>query len=125
MTDRNESSLPVVPQGLVAGSAVKLSGLVDYADDSIVSKKLLHTGGGSLTLFAFDRGQELSEHSAPFDALVEVLDGRVELMIGGVRVTASAGESVLMPASVPHAVKAVERFKMLLTMLRGGTEGEG
>jgi len=91
--------------------------MVDYADGSIVSKKLLRTGGGSLTLFAFAEGQELSEHTAPFDALVQVLDGRVELTIGGVSVTASAGESVLMPADVPHAVKAVERFKMLLTML--------
>ena len=72
-----------------------------------------------MTLFSFDAGQELSEHSAPFDAFVQVLDGRVELVIGGKSVPASAGETVLMPANVPHGLKAVERFKMLLLMLKG------
>jgi len=94
--------------------------MVEYASGSIVSTKLLQYPGGSVTLFAFDEGQELSEHTAPFDALVQVLDGRVELKVGGVVVDASAGESVLMPAGIPHAVRAVERFKMLLTMLRTG-----
>jgi len=120
MSDRFKSTLPQPDPQLPAAAAVRLENLVEYATGSVVSKKILRTGGGTLTLFAFDQGQELSEHTAPFDALVQVLDGRVELIIGGVPVPASAGESVLMPADVPHAVKAVERFKMLLTMLRRG-----
>jgi quercetin dioxygenase-like cupin family protein len=91
---------------------------VEYVPGSIVSRTLSKGAGGSLTLFAFDAGQELSEHTAPFDAFVSVLDGRVELTIGGERVDAAAGETVLMPAGVPHAVRAVERFKMLLSMVR-------
>ena len=98
---------------------VALAGHVSYDNDSIVSKTLRKTKAGTLTLFAFDKGQELSEHSAPFDAYVQVLDGRVELTIGGKPVVASAGEMVLMPADIPHAVKAVEQFKMLLMMFKG------
>jgi quercetin dioxygenase-like cupin family protein len=71
-----------------------------------------------MTLFAFDQGQSLSEHSAPFDAVVQVLDGEAELLIGGSSVPAKAGQMVIMPADVPHAVKAPQRFKMLLTMLK-------
>lgn len=123
MSGSFKSTLPQPNPQLPAAAAVRLETLVEYAPGAVVSKKLLRTAGGTLTLFAFDQGQELSEHTAPFDALVQVLDGRVELIIGGVPVPASAGESVLMPAGVPHAVKAVERFKMLLTMLRHG-EGE-
>jgi quercetin dioxygenase-like cupin family protein len=72
-----------------------------------------------VTLFAFDAGQELSEHSTPFDAMVQVLDGEVELTIGGKVIRAGAGETVIMPADIPHAVTASQRFKMLLTMIRG------
>ena len=98
---------------------VELAGLVDYSEGSVVSRTLLKRGAGTLTLFAFDAGQELSEHSAPFDAYVQVLAGQVALTIGGARVEAAAGQTVLMPADVPHAVRAETRFKMLLTMLRG------
>jgi quercetin dioxygenase-like cupin family protein len=84
-----------------------------------VSRAILDSKAGTLTLFAFDAGQKLSEHSAPFDATVVVLDGRAHLTIGGKPVTAGAGEVVLMPANAPHAVDAVERFKMLLIMIRG------
>ena len=119
MNDRHTISSPR-PRGLKAATAVRLDRMVEYAAGSIVSTKLLQYPAGSVTLFAFDAGQELSEHTAPFDALVQVLDGRVELLIGGQPVPASAGESVLMPAGIPHAVRAVERFKMLLTMLRSG-----
>jgi quercetin dioxygenase-like cupin family protein len=104
--------------GLPPSKAVRLADLVDYADGSVVSRTLAKTKGGTVTLFAFDAGQGLSEHSAPFDALVQVLDGRVELIIGGEAVMAEAGESVLMPADIPHAVKAPEKFKMLLVMVR-------
>lgn len=103
-----------------AAKAMGLTGLVEYADGSIVSRTLAETGGGTMTLFAFDAGQSLSEHSTPFDAAVQVLDGQVELTIGGNAVTAGAGQLVVMPANIPHAVKATQRFKMLLTMLRSG-----
>jgi len=103
---------------LPAGEALELAALVDYADGSIVSRTLAENDAGTLTLFAFDAGEKLSEHSAPFDAIVQVLDGRAELVIGGRAVSARAGEMVVMPADVPHAVLAPQRFKMLLTMLR-------
>ena len=95
---------------------------VKYAPGSIVSRTLLKIDTGTLTLFAFDEGQSLSEHTAPFDALVQVLDGTATLMIGGKTVTAQTGELVLMPANVPHAVQPAGRFKMLLTMFRAGTK---
>jgi quercetin dioxygenase-like cupin family protein len=92
---------------------------VAYVPGSIVSRVLSKAPGGSLTLFAFDAGQELSEHTSPFDAFVTVLDGKAELTIGGERVAAGANETVLMPAGVPHALRADGRFKMLLSMIRG------
>jgi quercetin dioxygenase-like cupin family protein len=104
--------------GLAGGECVDLAELVSYQEGSIVSRSLAKRPGGSVTLFAFDRGQALSEHTAPFDALVQVLDGEVELVVGGKAVTAQAGQAVLMPSQVPHALNAVQRFKMLLTMLR-------
>jgi quercetin dioxygenase-like cupin family protein len=92
--------------------------LADYSDGAIASRTLAENASGTITLFAFDAGQNLSEHTAPFDAFVHILDGKAELIIGGKSVEASAGEIVLMPANLPHAVKALERFKMLLTILR-------
>ncbi|HPD17331.1 MAG TPA: cupin domain-containing protein [Planctomycetota bacterium] len=103
---------------IAAAKAHDLAALVDYSEGSIVSRTLAENRAGTLTLFAFDADQGLSEHSAPYDAVVQVLDGAVELTIGGKAVKASAGQLVVMPANVPHAVKAVTRFKMLLTMLR-------
>ncbi len=102
-----------------AAKAQKLADLVEYAEGSIVSRAISQSKAGSLTLFAFDAGQALSEHTAPFDALVQVLDGEVELTIGGKKVKAKTGDAVLMPAEVPHAVDAKKRFKMLLSMIRG------
>ena len=99
-----------------------LAEAVQYAPGSVVSRTLLKSDAGTLTLFAFDEGQELSEHTAPFDALVQVLDGTATLRIGGTTVTVRMGELVLMPADVPHAVQAAGRFKMLLTMFRAGTK---
>lgn len=119
MTKPFDSSLPHRPEGLQPARAAVLQELVDYAPEAIVSRTLAKTAGGSLSIFAFDRGQELSEHTSPFDAIVQVLDGKAELIIGGEPVIAGAGELVLMPADVPHAVRAPERFKMLLIMLRG------
>jgi quercetin dioxygenase-like cupin family protein len=95
-----------------------LAALIDYADDSIVSKTIIDKPVGSLTLFAFDKGQKLSEHTAPYDAVVEVIDGRGALTIGGKLVNVSAGQIIIMPAGVPHSVNAEEKFKMLLIMIR-------
>ena len=88
---------------------------VDYSEGSIVSREILRT----LTLFAFDQGQGLSEHTAPFDATVTILDGEAEILLGGVAHYPKAGEMLIMPAGVPHALNAKQRFKMLLTMIRG------
>lgn len=91
---------------------------VDYSSEGIVSKRVLQKEKGNVSLFAFDRGQQLSEHSAPFDALVQVLDGEGEIIISGKSYHLLEGESIIMPANVPHAVYAVEKFKMLLTMIK-------
>lgn len=107
------------PQGtLPPAEPMDLPSAVQYAPGSIVSRTLLKTETGTLTLFAFDEGQELSEHTAPFNALVQVLDGAATVVIGGKPVGVKMGELVLMPANVPHAVRAGARFKMLLTMFR-------
>jgi len=104
--------------GMPVGTAVDLGGLVDYGEGAVVSRTLVQANVGTITVFAFDKGQGLSEHSTPFDALVQILDGKAEITIGGQVVRVSAGESVLMPADVPHALHASERYKMLLTMIR-------
>ena len=108
---RKERALP-------SAEALQLATLASYAEGSVVSRTLAESRAGTVTLFAFDAGQKLSEHTAPFDALVQVLEGEAVLTIGGKPVRARAGQLVLMPADVPHAVQAPERFKMLLTMLR-------
>ena len=91
---------------------------VDYSDDGIVSKRVIQKEKGNITLFAFDKGQRLSEHTAPFDAMVQVLEGRAGIIIAGRHYELAAGQSIIMPANVPHAVEAVDRFKMLLTMIK-------
>jgi quercetin dioxygenase-like cupin family protein len=105
--------------GMPGAEAVRLADLVAGQDGSVVSRVVLKRPAGNVTLFAFDAGQGLSEHTAPFDALVQVLEGEAVLTLGGKAVPARAGEAVLMPANVPHALHAPVRFKMLLTMLRG------
>jgi quercetin dioxygenase-like cupin family protein len=104
--------------GLSAAESVNLADLVSYQDGSVVSRTLMKRSGGTVTLFAFDKGQSLSEHTSPFDALVQVLDGEAELVIGGNSIHTGAGLTVLMPANIPHAVIAPDRFKMLLVMIR-------
>ena len=89
----------------------------DYSPEGIVSKQVIKKEKGNITLFAFDKGQQLSEHSAPFDAMVQVLDGQAEILINRVSYKLSAGQAIIMPANIPHAVNAVEKFKMLLTMI--------
>jgi quercetin dioxygenase-like cupin family protein len=106
------------PTSLPAAEPVELAKLVAYQEGGVVSRTLVKKNGGSVTVFAFDKGQGLSEHTAPFDAFVQVLDGDVDLVIGGKHVPAKAGQTVLMPAGIPHAVNATSRFKMLLIMVR-------
>ena len=100
------------------GKAERLDTLASYADDSIVSKTIVDKQAGTLTLFAFDKGQKLSEHTSPYDAVVQVVEGRARLTIDGQDHEVEAGELIIMPAHVPHAVTAAERFKMLLIMVR-------
>ncbi|MFH0940334.1 MAG: cupin domain-containing protein [Candidatus Omnitrophota bacterium] len=98
--------------------AIDLKETVSYSSGSVVSKTLLDKKTGTLTLFAFDQGQGLSEHTAPFDAVVQILDGEAHLVIGGEDVYAKAGRLVVMPAHVPHSVRAEQKFKMLLIMIK-------
>jgi len=102
------------------GQAIELAGLVEYSEGSIVSRTMLDTSSATMTLLAFDAGQRLSEHTTPFDAAVQILAGSAEVSVGGRRIRASAGQLVVMPANVPHAVEAPERFMMLLTMIKSG-----
>lgn len=92
---------------------------IAYATGSIVSQELVHNSAGNLTLFSFDEGQQLSEHTAPFDAIVQILDGQADIRVGGVLHPVKEGEMLIMPANVPHALYAATRFKMLLTMIKG------
>ncbi len=95
-----------------------LADMVNYQEKSVVSSTLLEKKTGTVTLFAFDQGQGLSEHTAPFDALVYILDGEVEITISGKPFNLQQGDTILMPANEPHALKAINRFKMMLTMIR-------
>jgi quercetin dioxygenase-like cupin family protein len=97
---------------------VRLIDLVNYQEGSVVSRTIVNRSAGTVTLFAFDEGQGLSEHTAPFDALAHILEGEAEIVVSGRPLLAQAGGAVLMPANQPHALKAVTRFKMLLTMIR-------
>ncbi len=101
------------------GKVLNLAELIDYSEGGVVSKQILKSQAGNITLFSFDEGQGLSEHAAPFDAMVQVLDGTVEIKIGGVASTLHQGETIIMPANITHALSATKRFKMLLTMIRG------
>jgi len=100
------------------GTALDVKTLVEYSANSIISKTLIDTKAGTITLFSFDAGQGLSEYTAPWDAVVQIVDGEAEITIGGNAVPASAGNMVIMPANIPHALKATTRFKMLLMMIR-------
>ncbi len=100
------------------GNALTMNDLVAYADGSVVSKTLIDKKIGTLTLFSFDAGQGLSEHTAPFDAFVQILDGEAQVTIDGAPQTVSAGQMIIMPANRPHALRALKPFKMLLVMIR-------
>ena len=104
--------------GRIFGSALNLAGLLQYQDGAVVSRTLLDKDAGTVTLFAFDKGEGLSEHTAPYDAMVQVLDGEAEIKISGKANRVKAGELIIMPANKPHALRAVDKFKMLLIMIR-------
>ena len=101
-----------------AAAPIPTLGLAAYQEGAVVSRTLLKRAGGTITLFAFDEGQSLSEHTAPFDAVAQVLEGEADITVAGTPLRVPAGEMVLMPANQPHAVYARTRFKMLLTMIR-------
>ena len=97
---------------------LKIADLAGYQQDAVVSRQITKSEAGNVTLLAFDQGQELSEHTAPYDALVHVLDGEAEIRISGKAFQLKAGEAIIMPANAPHALKADRKFKMLLTMIK-------
>lgn len=95
-----------------------LENSIEYTDGGVISKQITKSKGGNLTLFSFDKEQGLSEHKTPFDAIVQILDGEAEITIGGNLHNLKKGDCIIMPGNIPHALKAVERFKMLLTMIK-------
>jgi quercetin dioxygenase-like cupin family protein len=106
------------PDATLAGQALSLASMVNYQEGSIVSRTLIDKEVGTVTLFAFDADQALSEHTAPFDALLYVFDGSVEVTVAGKPIELNGGMITLLPAGKPHSVKALSRFKMMLTMIR-------
>lgn len=117
MTENKTSS--EAPGALAPSVITSLKGAVEIAPGAIVSRTLARSAGGNVTAFAFDRGQELAEHSAPFDAMVQLLDGKLVVVIGGVDHELEPGDVIIMPADVPHAVRAPEKAKWMLVMLKG------
>lgn len=99
-------------------SVMDFTAKVDYSNEGIVSKRVIQKEKGNISLFAFDKDQKLSEHSAPFDALVQVIEGKAEIVINKKPYLLNAGQSIIMPANIPHAVNAIEKFKMLLIMIK-------
>ncbi|MBI5190861.1 MAG: cupin domain-containing protein [Nitrospirae bacterium] len=114
MTDK----LNLSPDKGFVGRVINLEDLVAYSDDSVVSKTVLKKTAGTVTLFSFDKGQGLSEHTAPFDAMVQILDGEAEITISGRPHRVVKGEMLILPAGEPHSLLAVEKFKMALIMIR-------
>jgi quercetin dioxygenase-like cupin family protein len=98
--------------------AINAAGFIEYSDGSVVSKQLIKKETGTITLFAFEKGQSLSEHTAPFDAFVQVVDGKGEFFIDGRPVVVNRDEFIILPANIPHAVNAVQKFKMLIVMIK-------
>lgn len=107
-----------IDQKEILGKVFEGSEFIGYQSGAVVSKTLIDKQTGTVTLFSFDKGQGLSEHTAPFDALVSVIDGEVEVTISGKSLRVQAGQMVIMPANKPHALRAVERFKMVLTLIK-------
>lgn len=106
------------PKGLPAASVAKVADLINYQDGAVVSREILKKPAGNVTLFAFDEGESLAEHTSPFDAIVHVLEGTAEITVAGTSFQVQAGEMILMPAHQPHALMATKRYKMILTMIK-------
>ena len=103
----------------IKAKALNIENIVEYSEDSVVSREVIKKELGTVTFFAFDKGQGLSEHSAPFDAMVQIIDGEAEITISGVKNTVKKGEIIIMPANDPHALQAVNMpYKMILTMIK-------
>ncbi|MGB9936658.1 MAG: cupin domain-containing protein [Methanobacterium sp.] len=100
------------------GNVLKIEDLIDYQDGSVVSREIIRKDTGTVTIFAFDKGEGLSEHTAPFDAMVQIIDGKAEITISGNKNVLQKGDMIIMPANEPHALKAIEKYKMILTMIR-------
>ncbi|MBC7088774.1 MAG: cupin domain-containing protein [Methanobacteriales archaeon] len=100
------------------GKVLKLQELIDYQEGAVVSREIIRRDTGTVTIFAFDKGQGLSEHTAPFDAMVQIIDGKAEITISGEKHVLEAGEMIIMPANEPHALYAIEPYKMILTMIK-------
>ena len=101
------------------GAILNMAQMIEYAAGGVISKQILKNEAGNITLFSFDKAQGLSEHTAPFEAMVEILEGQAEISIAGKPLTLTAGQSIIMPANIPHALYATKQFKMLLTMIKG------
>jgi quercetin dioxygenase-like cupin family protein len=115
---KHASGSSAAQPGNFTGTPLAIASLVEYQAHSVVSKQILNKKTGSLTLFAFDKGEGLSEHTAPYDASVLILDGKATIMLGGKPHKLKEGEMIIMPAGIPHSLKAAEPFKMLLIMIR-------
>ncbi len=118
---KNNEGLKVMDNKIaqdIRGQVKSLAGMSAYQEGAVVSREIIKKGTGTVTVFAFDKGQGLSEHTAPFDALVNVIDGEAEIMISGSTNRLKSGDFIIMPANEPHSLQAVEKFKMLLTMIR-------
>jgi quercetin dioxygenase-like cupin family protein len=115
-----ESTMTIKKQkpNMPAATPTELAAMIDYQEGAVVSRTLQQDEVGTLTVFSFDQGQGLSEHTSPFNAYVQILDGQAEITIGGKAITVQAGQLILMPGGVPHHLDAVQRFKMLLTLFR-------
>ena len=100
------------------GAVLRLASLIEYSEGGVISKQLIKSPAGNITLFSFDQGEGLSEHRAPFDALVQILEGTADITVNGTLFTVKAGESIVFPANAPHALTAVEKFKMLMKMIK-------
>ncbi len=101
------------------GKVFNANEVIDYTEGGVVSKEIMHSNAGSVTLFSFDAGQGLSEHTAPFDALIQVIDGEMELTVNGVLHVIKDGEAFVIPSGAAHSVNAAQRFKMMISMIRG------
>ncbi len=114
---KKDEGPPAAGEGLLA-RVLSMAGLIDYQSGAVVSREIIKKPTGTVTVFAFDPGQGLSEHTAPFDALVQVLEGEAEVIISGKPYRLAAGEMIIMPAGEPHSLNAPQRFKMALVMVR-------